>query len=177
MSNNRNKNLTLAINLGMVAAGMLMLAYASVPLYNMFCRVTGFGGTTQVNAAIPNKVLERMVTVRFDSNSDANLNWDFKPDQLSMKVNVGANGLASYTVKNNSDVAVKGMASYNVTPLKVGKYFNKVYCFCFEEQTVQAGKEVHFPVSFFVDPAFDDDPYMDDVDTITLSYTFYEVKN
>jgi cytochrome c oxidase assembly protein subunit 11 len=93
----------------MVALGMLMLAYAAVPLYKMFCQVTGFGGTTQINAALPNKVLERMVTVRFDSNSDAKLNWDFKPDQLSKQVHVGENGLATYTVKNNSDVAVKGI--------------------------------------------------------------------
>jgi cytochrome c oxidase assembly protein subunit 11 len=170
----KDKNKVMAINLAMLATGMLMLAYASVPLYNLFCRVTGFGGTTQTAAVLPTDIREREVEVHFDSNVDVNLDWSFEPDQLSTRVKVGENGIATYTVKNNSDKDVVGMATYNVTPLKTGKYFNKVYCFCFEEQTIKAGQEVHFPVSFFVEPAFADDKYMDDVDTITLSYTFFE---
>lgn len=165
----------MAINLAMVAAGMLMLAFASVPLYDLFCRVTGFGGTTQVAALLPTDIRERDIKVQFDSNIDSKLGWYFEPDQRSVTVKVGENGLATYTVRNESDVDMVGIAAYNVTPLKTGQYFNKVYCFCFEEQTIKAGQEVHFPVSFFVEPGFDDDVYMDDVDTITLSYTFYEV--
>jgi cytochrome c oxidase assembly protein subunit 11 len=169
-----NKNTKMAINLSMLVLGMLMLAYASVPLYKIFCQVTGFGGTTQVAEVLPTDIRERVVKVEFDTNVDSKLNWKFKADQQAMKVKVGENGLASYTVKNNSDKPMIGIASYNVTPLKAGQYFNKVYCFCFEEQTIAAGAEVHFPVSFFIEPAFDDDGYMDDVSTITLSYTFYE---
>lgn len=158
----------------MLAAGMLMLAYASVPLYNIFCRTTGYGGTTQTAEVLPTDIRTRVVTVNFDTNVDANLNWEFKADQKSMKVKVGENGIATFTVRNNSNVDVVGMANYNVTPLKTGGYFNKIYCFCFDKQTIKAGQEVHFPVSFFIEPKFDDDKYMDDVDTITLSYTFYE---
>lgn len=170
----KDKNKALALNLAMVATGMLMLAFASVPLYDLFCRVTGFGGTTQVAAILPTDIRERELTIQFDSNVDSKLGWYFEPDQRSVNVKVGENGLASYTVRNETDVPMVGIASYNVTPLKTGKYFNKVYCFCFEEQTIQPGQEVVFPVSFFVEPLFDDDEYMDDVDTITLSYTFYE---
>ena len=169
-----NKNTKMGINLSMLVLGMLMLAYASVPLYKIFCQVTGFGGTTQVAEVLPTDIRERVVKVEFDTNVDSKLNWKFKADQQAMKVKVGENGLASYTVKNNSDKPMIGIASYNVTPLKAGQYFNKVYCFCFEEQTIAAGAEVHFPVSFFIEPTFDDDGYMDDVNTITLSYTFYE---
>lgn len=172
----RDKNKAMAINLSMVALGMLMLAYASVPLYDLFCRVTGFGGTTQVAAVLPTDIRERIIKVEFDSNADSKLGWYFEPDQRSVDVKVGENGLASFTVRNEQDFDVKGVASFNVTPLKTGKYFNKVYCFCFEEQTIKAGQEMVFPVSFFIEPTFDDDVYMDDVDTITLSYTFYEVE-
>lgn len=170
----QKKNKVFAINLLMVSVGMLMLAYASVPLYRIFCQVTGFGGTTQVAEVLPTDIRERLIKVEFDANVDSKLNWYFEPDQHSMQVKVGGNGLATYTVKNLSDKPMVGVASYNVTPLKAGQYFNKVYCFCFEEQTIPANTEVHFPVSFFVEPAFDDDEYMDDVDTITLSYTFYQ---
>ncbi len=171
-----DKNKTLALNLSMVAVGMLLLAYASVPLYDLFCRVTGFGGTTQVAAILPTDIREREVEVQFDSNMDSKLGWYFEPDQQSLKVKVGENGLASYTVRNESDVDMKGVATFNVSPLKTGKYFNKVYCFCFDEQVIKAGQEVQFPVSFFIEPMFDDDAYMDDVSNITLSYTFYEVE-
>lgn len=171
-----NKNKALAINLAMVSMGMLMLAYASVPLYKIFCSVTGFGGTTQVAKELPTDIRARKLHIRFDTNVERGMGWEFSADQLQSEVHVGENGLAFFTVKNVADHDVVGVAAYNVTPEKTGKYFNKVYCFCFDEQTIKAGEVVQFPVSYYVDPRFDDDHYMDDVNTITLSYTFYKVK-
>ncbi|PIR34742.1 MAG: cytochrome c oxidase assembly protein [Alphaproteobacteria bacterium CG11_big_fil_rev_8_21_14_0_20_44_7] len=170
------KNLSLAINLAMVAIGMLGMAYASVPLYNLFCRVTGYGGTTQIAAELPTDIREREITVRFNADIDSSLNWEFHADQIKSTVKIGENGLAYFTVKNLSDKDEIGMATYNVTPTKAGRYFFKVYCFCFDEQVIKAGETVQYPVSYYIEPAFDDDEYMDDVDTITLSYTFYAVK-
>ena len=171
-----NKNQVTAINLLMIVVGMALLVIFSPTIYRTFCQITGFGGTTQVAAELPTDIRERSVKVQFNSDIDSTLGWDFKADQLQTSVNIGENGLAFFTVKSNADNPVKGMATYNVTPLKAGKYFNKVYCFCFEEQEIKAGEVIQYPVSFFIDPRFDDDPYMDDVDTITLSYTFYRVK-
>lgn len=170
-----NKNQITAINLLMIVAGMGMLAYASPTIYRTFCQITGFGGTTQIAAELPTDIRERKVKVMFNSDIDSRLDWEFGADQLRQEVKVGENGLAFFTVKNTSSNSEIGMATYNVTPLKVGKYFNKVYCFCFEEQTIAAGEVIQYPVSYFIDPRFDDDPYMQDVDTITLSYTFYMV--
>ena len=155
-----------------------MLVYASPSLYRIFCQVTGYGGTTQVAAELPSadEIVDRNITVRFNANHDSTLDWDFEPDELSTTIKIGENGLGFYTVTNHDNEPVKAMASYNVTPLKAGKYFNKVFCFCFEEQLIPAGKEIQYPVSFFIDPRFAEDEYMDDVDTITLSYTFFRIK-
>lgn len=171
-----DKNKVTAINLLMIVTGMGMLAYASPTIYKTFCAVTGFGGTTQVAQELPTDIRDRTVKIRFNSDIDPTLGWDFEADQLETSVHIGENGLAFFTVKSEADEAVKGMATYNVTPLKAGKYFNKVYCFCFDEQEIKAGETIQYPVSFFIDPRFDDDSYMDDVDTITLSYTFYRLK-
>ncbi len=164
-----------------VVFGMVGLAYASVPLYRLFCQVTGYGGTTQQAAAAPGapgsvdgRVMPpRMMTVRFDSSVSPTLPWRFVPAQPTLDVKVGESALAFFTARNLSTTPVTGSAVFNVTPLKVGKYFNKIDCFCFTEQTLAAGQEMDMPVSFFVDPAIMDDDNMGEVKTITLSYTFF----
>lgn len=173
----KNKNNRLGLNLLMIVVGMACLAYASVPLYRLFCQTTGFGGTTLVAKQPSNQISERMITIRFNADVDPRLGWEFKPEQKEIKLHVGENGLAFFSAVNNSGETNTGTAIYNVTPEKTGQYFNKVQCFCFTRQTIQNGKVAHFPVSFFVDPAFTKDAFMDDVDTITLSYTFYEAES
>lgn len=166
-------NLRITVILATLAFGMLGLAFASKPLYDTFCRVTGFGGTTQIADAAPEEVLERSVTVRFDSNvMDAPIL--FRPLQTSMDVHLGEHGLAFFEVTNTSDRDVSLMASYNVTPHKAGIYYNKLECFCFEERIVKAGETKKLPVVYFVSPEMDNDSNLADVRTITLSYTFYE---
>jgi cytochrome c oxidase assembly protein subunit 11 len=162
----------------MIVAGMLMLAYASVPLYDLFCRVTGFGGTTQQAIVAPpsSAILARKVTVSFNADTARDLPWEFKPMQKAVNVRVGENKLVFYTAKNVSDKPVTGIATFNVTPEKAGGYFNKIQCFCFENQTLQPGEEVTMPVSFFVDPTVANDKNMDDLQDITLSYTFFTAK-
>jgi len=155
-------------------AFMIALTYASVPLYSMFCRVTGWGGTTQVIAEnTSDKVYDRSITVRFNTDVARNMPWDFKPDLKSVRVNVGQDGLIAFKAHNWSKQPVTGTAIYNVTPLKAGKYFFKTQCFCFGEQTLAPGETQHMPVTFFVDPAILQDRDMDDVKTITLSYAFF----
>lgn len=172
-----NKNTRLGLNLLMVVAGMVMMAYAAVPLYRLFCQETGFDGTPVIAKKASSQVTNRTITIRFNADTDPRLDWEFKPSQLSIKLKVGENGLAYYHAVNHSSHAVTGRAVYNVSPMKAAGYFNKVQCFCFTRQTIQPGQSVEFPVSFFVDPEFAKDHYMDDVDTITLSYTFYLADN
>lgn len=159
-----------------VPVAMLAMAYASVPLYDLFCRVTGFGGTTQVAEAFPPEeaVRERQITIRFNADISRDLQWRFAPEQREITVNIGQRGLTAYSAHNPTARPLAGAAIYNVTPLKVGRYFHKVQCFCFEDQTLQPGEQVDMPVMFYVDPALADDPSMDDVTTITLSYTFFK---
>jgi cytochrome c oxidase assembly protein subunit 11 len=176
MSQNK-KNLRLALNLLMLVAGMAMLAYASVPLYRLFCQQTGFGGTPMIATSFPTEVKDKTLNIRFDTNIDRNLGWEFSTQQRQLTIKVGENGLAFFKAKNPTDKPEYGMAMYNVVPEKAAKYFNKVQCFCFEKQLIKPGEEVQYPVSFFIDPEFVNDPFMDDVDTITLSYTFYEYKD
>ncbi|MEQ8747283.1 cytochrome c oxidase assembly protein [Pyruvatibacter sp.] len=171
----REKQIVLAC--AIIVGGMVGMAYAAVPLYDLFCRVTGYGGTTQASSEFSDVVLDRMVTVRFDANTSRDLPWGFRPQQVSTDINIGADGLAFYTAENLSDKPVVGTATYNVTPQKAGVYFAKVECFCFTEQVLMPGESIDMPVSFFVDPAIADDPNMDDVSTITLSYTFFEKAN
>lgn len=153
---------------------MLGLAFASVPLYDLFCRVTGFDGTTQVSEALPDTVLDRQVVIKFNADTHKSLPWDFKPEMREISVQLGQKGLTAYHAKNNSDQTVVGSAVYNVTPFKAGKYFHKIECFCFGEQSLQAGEDVSMPVLFYVDPSMAEDPHMDDVKVITLSYNFYK---
>ncbi|MBO9435574.1 cytochrome c oxidase assembly protein [Ruegeria sp. R13_0] len=151
------------------------LAWAAVPFYDWFCRVTGFGGTTGVAEAAPDDILDRKVTVRFDASKAKDMAWEFKPVEREMEVRIGETGLAFYEAYNPTDRPIAGQASYNVAPYSAGGYFQKIACFCFEEQVLQPGERVEMPVSFFVDPEMVEDLEAKYVHTITLSYTFYEI--
>mgnify|MGYP000559490155 CR=1 FL=1 len=172
-------NQSLAFQLLGVAVGMLMLAYASVPLYRLFCQVTGFGGTTQrVEAsAAPTKASARTMVVSFDANADPQLPWEFKPLEKTVTVKIGENRLVAFSAKSLTNAPTRGTATYNVTPHAVGKYFNKIQCFCFEEQRLGPNQSANLPVSFFLDPAILDDPETRDVTNITLSYTFFSYES
>lgn len=159
-----------------VVVGMAGLAYAAVPLYGMFCRVTGYGGTTQVASQPSAQVVDRVVTIRFDANVAPGLPWTFEPVQRLMDVKLGENSLAFYRATNRSDQPVVGTATFNVSPDVTGVYFNKLACFCFNEQRLEPGESVEMPVSFFVDPAMLSDADARKVSHITLSYTFYRVE-
>ncbi len=156
-----------------VAAGMVGMSFAAVPLYRLFCQVTGFGGTTQTAKAAPAVAGKRIITVRFNANVNSQLPWRFAPIEPELRLRVGEQRLAVWRATNLSKEPVTGAATYNVTPAKAGKYFNKIACFCFEEQRLEAGQSVDMPVSFFIDPAIADDPNLAEVKTITLSYTFF----
>jgi len=149
------------------------LTAASVPLYRLFCQVTGYGGTTQVASAAPEIVLDREVTVRFDSNVSSGMAWDFSANQVSQTLHIGEVGLAFFTATNLTDDTTSGVATFNVTPLEAGLYFSKIQCFCFNEQTLEPGETVQMPVYYYVDPDITERANLDDVTTITLSYTFF----
>jgi cytochrome c oxidase assembly protein subunit 11 len=172
-SNNRRT----ALALFAVVGGMVGLSYASVPLYQLFCQVTGYGGTTQVSdattRAVPAAMQGKTVTIAFDANVARDLNWDFRPEQRRVTLHAGEQALAFYSAKNEESTPVTGTASFNVTPHKAGIYFTKIECFCFTEQTLQAGQQVDMPVQFYVDPEFFTDPNTKDVREIVLSYTFH----
>lgn len=168
----RNRRLAAGVFAGVAA--MIGVAYASVPLYEMFCRVTGFAGTTQVATAAPGRVLERTITVRFDASRDGNLPWKFEPLQNEVSVKLGEEKLVFYRATNLSQRPIVGTATYNVTPDIAGSWFNKIQCFCFTEQLLKPGESVEMPVTFFVDPDMAKDHKYDGVKTITLSYTFFE---
>ncbi|WP_170465509.1 cytochrome c oxidase assembly protein [Ruegeria arenilitoris] len=165
---------TVAQTVGVVVL-MGSLAWAAVPFYDWFCRVTGFGGTTGVAEAAPEEILDRKVTVRFDASKAKGFGWEFKPVEREMEVRIGETGLAFYEAYNPTDRPIAGQASYNVAPYSAGGYFQKIACFCFEEQVLQPGERVEMPITFFVDPEMVDDLEAKYVHTITLSYTFYEI--
>ncbi len=169
------RNRRLAIVVGLVAGGMVGLAYAAVPLYDTFCRVTGLGGTTQVADSAPGQVLDRTMTVRFDANTAPDLPWRFKPVQIARTGAIGETQLAFYEATNTGSEPITGTATYNVTPAKAGLYFNKIDCFCFVEQTLEPGQTLRMPVSYFIDPAIVDDDLVEEVTEVTLSYTFFPV--
>jgi cytochrome c oxidase assembly protein subunit 11 len=172
----RRNRLVLGSLFGLVA-GMIGLTYASVPLYNLFCAVTGFGGTTQRAEQAANRVVDRKVTIRFNADTNNALPWSFKPEQKALVLKLGETGFAAYRAENRGIKPTVGTAVYNVSPDKAGIYFNKMQCFCFTEQILEPGQAVDMPVTFFVDPSMADDPNMDDVTTITLSYTFFRAKD
>jgi cytochrome c oxidase assembly protein subunit 11 len=159
-----------------VVFGMLALTFTSSALYRMFCEKTGHGGTTHLATSRPTRIENRVLTIRFNADVHPQLAWEFKPLQKEVKVKAGEMGLAFYHGKNLSSSPLVGMAIYNVTPHKAGIYFNKVECFCFLEQHLEGNQETDFPVQFFIDPDIVKDPTLDDVDTITLSYTFFKFK-
>ncbi len=167
-----SRNLRLAGILAVVGVGMLGAAYAAVPLYELFCQVTGLGGTTQRADANPKGVLDRVMTVRFDANVGGNLPWRVTPAG-PITDNIGAVDTVEFIAKNLTDKPITGTALFNVVPEQTGIYFNKIECFCFTEQTLQPGEEVRMPVTFFVDPDIAQDRNLDPVRNITLSYTFF----
>jgi cytochrome c oxidase assembly protein subunit 11 len=163
---------------GFVVVLMVGASYAAVPFYNWFCRATGFNGTTQVATSAPSGApLERKIAVRFDSNVAPGLPWKFEPEQTEIEVKIGEVVTVFYTVTNQSARTTAGQAAYNVAPLTVGAYFQKINCFCFTEQTMAPGEKREMPVVFYVDPSIVGDSDNDGLNTITLSYTFYPVRD
>jgi cytochrome c oxidase assembly protein subunit 11 len=172
----RTRDLVIAASCGAFVGVMVAAAYAAVPLYNWFCRTTGFGGTTQVSDAAPGQILDRVMTVRFDGNVMPGLPWKFEPEQTSIKVRIGEVVTALYKVTNESARETYGQAGYNVTPPTVGLYFQKINCFCFTEQSMKPGETREMAVVFYVDPKLVQDSEHDTLNTITLSYTFYPLR-
>jgi cytochrome c oxidase assembly protein subunit 11 len=171
----QRNNRTAAVT-GLVAVAMLGLAFASVPLYRLFCQVTGFAGTTQrADLATAPGAVGSTISIRFDGNTVPSMPWSFRPERPTEKVTIGARDMAFFVAKNLSDKPVTGRATFNVTPENAGSYFTKIQCFCFTEQTLKPGEEVRMPVVFFVDPKILDDPDARQISEITLSYTFYPV--
>jgi cytochrome c oxidase assembly protein subunit 11 len=173
----QRRNLNLLMVLVGVVAGMTGLAYASVPLYRLFCEVTGFDGTPQRVAAAPTEISDRTIRVTFTADVAGGLGWHFQPLQRNLTLKVGENKLAFYVAENLESKPVTGRATFNVSPEMFGPYFSKIECFCFTEQTLKPGEEVRMPVVFFVDPKLREDLATRDIDEITLSYTFYPVEN
>ncbi|WP_260483178.1 cytochrome c oxidase assembly protein [Sphingomicrobium flavum] len=169
-------NRKVALRMALFAAGMLALAFASVPLYRIFCQVTGFGGKTQVADEAPGAVAGE-IGVRFDANVTAGLPWDFKPVETKVRINPGARTQVSYRARNMVSRTTKGSATFNVSPVQAGQYFSKIECFCFTEQELGPREGVDMPVIFFVDPKIKEDPATAHIDEITLSYTFFPVEN
>ncbi len=171
MTENKNKKLvTYLVGLPLF---MLAMSFAAVPFYDWFCRVTGFGGVTQVSADASEKILDREMQVRFDGSLEKGMPWEFKPQVRTMKLKIGETGLAFYEAHNPTDKPIAGTASFNVYPYSAGAYFTKIDCFCFEMQVLQPGETVQMPVTFYVDPEIVDDIEGKYVNSITLSYTFH----
>lgn len=169
----RNRDTRLAVVLVSVAAAMVGLSYAAVPLYRIFCQATGIEGTTQRASAAPGAILVRKMTIRFDANTDPKLAWTFKPEQLGQQARIGEVMLARYHAKNLSNHTITASAAFNVSPEEAGRYFTKLACFCFRLQTLKPGEEVDMPVTYFVNPKIAQNRHLDDLSIITLSYTFY----
>lgn len=156
-----------------IVIGMAGLSFASVPLYTLFCRVTGFGGTPKIGGAAPAAILDREITIKFNADTSPALAWDFKPEQRSVKLPIGREGLIAYRATNMAGQVSTGTAVYNVTPERAAKYFHKTECFCFGEQQLGPKQDASLPVVFYVDPALAQDRELDDLKVITLSYTFF----
>ena len=169
------KNGRTAAMAALLVAAMVGLAFASVPLYRLFCQVTGFGGTPLRAEEVTIQATGKLVNVRFDANTNSALPWEFKPERNVEQVAVGARDMAFYTARNLSDKPVTGTATFNVTPTQAGQYFTKIQCFCFTEQTLKPGEEMRMPVIFHIDPKILEDPDASKISEITLSYTFYPV--
>ncbi len=172
----RPSNGAVALACGALVASMVGLSYAAVPFYDWFCRATGLGGRTQVAKAAPASVQDRKITVRFDTNVAGGLPWRLEPERAAIEVRIGEVATVIYTATNLAARETAGLAAYNVTPLTVGSYFQKINCFCFNEQTLKPGEKQEWPVVFFVDPSILRDDEQSDLNTITLSYTIYPVR-
>ena len=172
-ASSRRRDVLVAGSAGVFADFMVGMAYAAVPLYDWFCRTTGFGGTTQVAAGAPGQVLDRKVTVRFDANIGSGLAWQFEPERTSIEARLGEVVTVNYRAVNLAARETHGIAGYNVTPLSMGIFFQKINCFCFTDQTLKAGETRDMAVVFYIDPALAKDADGADVNTITLSYTFH----
>ena len=168
MSNNRT-----AMGLSFIVLTMIILVAFSVPLYNLFCRVTGYGGQTNTSEFLSSTILERDINLKFSADVNDSIDWLFEPPE-NLEFKVGENVLVNYRATNLSDKQTSGTATFNVLPVKVGPYFIKTQCFCFEKQTLNPGESVDMPVVFYVDPSISEDPTMEDVEEITLSYTFFK---
>ena len=168
MSNNRT-----AMGLSFIVLTMIILVAFSVPLYNLFCRVTGYGGQTNTSEFLSSTILERDINLKFSADVNDSIDWLFEPPE-NLEFKVGENILVNYKATNLSDKQTSGTATFNVLPVKVGPYFIKTQCFCFEKQTLNPGESVDMPVVFYVDPSISEDPTMEDVEEITLSYTFFK---
>lgn len=175
--NRRNKRV--GMTMGAVAIGMVGMGFASVPLYRIFCQATGLNGTVSRAEAseldFSQATAGQTMQIRFDANQSGGLPWSFRPEHPTDTAAVGARDMAIYIAENKSDKPVTGRATYNVTPEQAGKYFSKIQCFCFTEQTLQPGEQVRMPVIYFIDPKIKTDPDTETVEEITLSYTFYPV--
>ncbi len=171
VANRRNRMLAGVV--AAIMAGMTGMSFAAIPLYRMFCAATGFGGTPDIAGAVAPGGSGQSIRVRFNADTDPGLPWIFAPDQTEVSLNLGDEQVAFYHAVNKSSRPVTGMALYNVTPEKVGKYFHKTACFCFNQQTLSPNQSMEFPVSFWVDPAIRTDPNTADIKVVTLSYTFY----
>ncbi len=175
---NKTANNRIAVILVVVVFSMLGLSFAAVPLYDLFCRVTGLSGTPNIVIIdTPHSIIERQFQVDFDANVDKNLHWKFTSAETVKTLHAGESILVTYTVENIGSEVQTGKAIYNITPLKAGKYFSKIGCFCSIDQTLQPGEKIQLPVQFFIEPAIDDDKNMRDIKAITLSYTMNEVTN
>lgn len=171
-----SRHVVLALSLAGLAAGMVGMSFAAVPLYRIFCQVTGYAGTTQRAEAESHTTVDRKITVRFDGNVSRDMPWRFQPEQREITLKLGENALAFYKATNPTKYAITGTATFNVTPEIMGSYFSKIQCFCFTEQKLEGGQSVDMPVTFYVDPEMLKDPDARDITEITLSYTFFPVQ-
>ncbi len=169
-------NKKLALQMAALAFGMICLVYAMFPLYSLFCKVTGYAGTPKQQIAKSALIGKKEITIRFNADVDAGLNWSFYPVEKQVKIKTGENRVIYYEAVNNSDKEITGVATFNVIPEQVATYFNKIQCFCFDKQTLKPKQKVKMPVYFFIDPKIEQDKHYSNVDTITLSYTFFEAK-
>lgn len=172
-TNTGRRNRSVAMTCVAFVALMVGAAYAAVPLYELFCRVTGYGGTTQIAENLPDQAIDRKMTIRFDGNVSGGLQWDFDSEHREVTLNIGQASAMNYIAVNTSRSESWGTSTFNVTPFEAGAYFNKVECFCFTEQKLKSGERLEMPVVFFIDPEIDNDPDLKSVKTITLSYTFF----
>ena len=171
----KKNNLKITFSLIFLVSFMFFLTFAAVPLYKLFCQVTGYGGTPKiVNVKDQINVSEKKIKIEFNSDVNKKLNWSFKPEQRSMESKIGDSILAFYKAKNNGNKSITGIATYNILPFEAAQYFNKVDCFCFENQTLAPGEEVLLPVNFYIDPKILDDPSVKHLNSIVLSYTFFQ---